>query len=280
MTELVTISVEAHIADVRLNRPDKRNALSPAMFDAVSEAARSLACDRRIRAVVLSGEGKAFCAGLDLENFTDPAFQAGGFPNNPDGRYPNRFQAPGYLWKAVPVPVICALHGVAFGGGLQIALGADIRLAAPGTRLSVMEIQWGLLPDMSATQTLRDLVRLDVAKELAFTGRVVEAGEAAALGLITRVVDDPRAAAFELARAVADRNPDAISLSKYLFDGAWHGDAEAGLCLEEQAQALVLAQDNQREAALAALEGRPGEFSERCFADYEALAARLRGQPC
>ncbi|HET8705742.1 MAG TPA: enoyl-CoA hydratase-related protein, partial [Pseudomonadales bacterium] len=176
MAELVTVTVTDHVAEVRLNRPEKMNALSIAMFEAISAAAEKVMQDTSVRAVVLSGEGRSFCAGLDLSNFTAPD----GLGQNPfgpgrGGFWPNFYQRPGFLWKEVPVPVICALHGAVFGGGLQIALGADIRIAHPDTKLSVMEIKWGLIPDMSGTQTLRDLVRLDVAKELTFTGRIVEA---------------------------------------------------------------------------------------------------------
>ena len=175
MTDLVTIDVKAGIADVRLNRPDKYNALSPDMFKAIIEAGESLAASADVRAVVLSGNGRGFCAGLDMESFQG---MAGGGPTGGDTggllkrdeRPENHAQRPAYVWKRLPMPVIAAIHGVAYGGGCQIALGADIRFAAADARMSIMEIKWGLIPDMSITQTLRDLVPMDVAKELTFTG--------------------------------------------------------------------------------------------------------------
>ncbi|MFW6093070.1 MAG: crotonase/enoyl-CoA hydratase family protein, partial [Pseudomonadota bacterium] len=202
MTELVTIDVRDGVADVRLNRVDKYNALSPEMFQAIIDAGESLAGDSRVRAVVLSGNGRGFCAGLDMSSFQGMAGGgqgggggAGGSLMERDERPENHAQRPAYVWKRLPVPVIAAIHGVAFGGGCQIALGADIRFAAADARMSVMEIKWGLIPDMSLTQTLRDLVPLDVAKELTFTGRVLSGTEAAELGLVTHVADDPLAAA-------------------------------------------------------------------------------------
>ena len=265
MTELVTINVVDHVADIRLNRPEKMNALSIPMFEAINAAAERVMSDRSIRAVVLSGEGRAFCAGLDLSNFTNPDSFGGGdaFGNGRGGYWPNFYQKPGYLWKDVPVPVICALHGVVFGGGLQIALGADIRIAHPDTRLSLMEIKWGLIPDMSGTQTLRDLVRLDIAKELAFTGRIVEAPEAQQIGLVTHLDDNPREAALAMAREIAQKNPQAITLGKLLLESTWHGADARGLEMEEKLQARLLMTPNQMEAVMAGMQKRPANFAER-----------------
>jgi len=264
MSELVRITIENHVADVELNRPDKYNALSPDMFEAIIEAGRTVASDKSVRAVVLSGRGKGFCAGLDFQGFVEMG-KTGGldlFETGP-GQIANNAQLPGMIWKQVPVPVIAALHGVAFGGGLQIALGADIRLAAPGTRLSVMEIKWGIIPDMSATQTLRDLVRIDVAKELTFSGRIVEAQEAAELGLVTRVCDDPLKAAREMAAEFAARNPDGVAAAKHLIETAWHAPAEDGLKLEESLQKTLIGTANQMEAAAANFEKRAPVFADR-----------------
>ncbi len=264
MSELVTIAVVDHVADVRLNRPEKMNALSMAMFAAISAAAEQIMRDRSIRAVVLSGEGRAFCAGLDLANFTDPQ-AVGGNPFGPGrgGFWPNFYQQPGYLWKDVPVPVIAALHGAVFGGGLQIALGADIRIAHPDVQMSLMEIKWGLIPDMSGTQTLRDLVRIDIAKELAFTGRVVGGAEAEKIGLVTRLDEHPHVAAMTLAREIATKNPQAIMLDKLILESTWHGDDRRGLELEEKLQASVIMSANQVEAVMAGMQKRPALFSER-----------------
>lgn len=264
MTELVTVTITDHVADVRLNRPDKMNALSLPLLEAVTATAERLMQDRDVRAIVLSGEGLAFCAGLDLSNFTNPdTFGGDAFGNGRGGHWPNYYQKPGYVWKDVPVPVICALHGVVFGGGLQIALGADIRIAHPATRLSLMEIRWGLIPDMSGTQTLRDLVRLDVAKELAYTGRIVEAPEAQQIGLVTRLDEHPYDAAMALAREIARQNPQAVSLAKLLFESTWHGPDTAGLEMEERLQARLLMTPNQTEAVMAGMQKREPVFSPR-----------------
>ena len=271
MSELVQVSIDDHVAHVILNRPDKMNALSPAMFEAIITAATSLRHNRDVRAVVISGNGRGFCAGLDLANFSSPDFINAFFGTEKAGFWPNYYQQPGYLWKQVPVPVICALHGVVFGGGIQIALGADIRIAAADTRMSVMEIKWGLIPDMSGSQTLRDLVRLDVAKELTFTGRIVEAEEALRIGLITRVSDDPVQEALVMAREIAGRNPEAVSLSKYLLEHSRHGSALEGLELEERLQKKLLGSVNQLEAVQAGISKRPAQFQPRRFGHYDEL---------
>ncbi|RMF17459.1 MAG: crotonase/enoyl-CoA hydratase family protein, partial [Candidatus Dadabacteria bacterium] len=174
----------------------------------------------------------------------------------------NMFQRPGYDWKRLPVPVIAAIHGHCYGGGLQIALGADIRIAAPDTQMSVMEIKWGLIPDMSGTQTLRDLVRIDVAKELTFTGRIVEAEEAAQLGLVTRVAEDPKAAAMELAQTIASKSPDAIRAGKRLFNAVWHGSDVDGLALEAELQQTLIGSANQMEAVMANMQKRAPKFRD------------------
>ncbi len=266
MTDLVKITIEDHVADVRLNRPDKYNALSPEMFMAIVEAGRKLAGDKTVRAIVLSGEGKGFCAGLDFQSFMQMA--SGGEKTinlfeRPDGEIANYAQLPGFVWKNMPVPVIAALHGVAFGGGLQIALGADIRLATPDTQFSVMEIKWGLVPDMSLTQTIRDLVRIDIAKELTFTGRIVEAAEAAQLGLVTRVCDNALAEAHKIAAAIASKSPDAISASKRLLNAAWHATPEDGLMLEASLQKKMIGSPNQIEAVAANFEKRAPKYTDR-----------------
>ena len=266
MTELVKVNIDNHVADVRLNRPDKYNALSPEMFAAIIETGKTLANDRSVRAVVISGEGRGFCAGLDFQSFAE---MGGGRKKGSDlfertpGQKANNAQMPGMVWKQVPVPVIAAIHGVAFGGGLQIALGADIRLVSPDARFSVMEIKWGLVPDMSLTQTLRDLVRIDVAKELTFSGRIVEAAEAEKLGLVTRVCDQPLEEALRMAAEFAAKSPHAISGAKHLLERAWHSDDEAGLWLEESLQRSLIGTPNQIEAVTANFEKRPPKFADR-----------------
>ena len=266
MSDRVTIEIREGVADVRLNRPDKLNALDAAMFQGLHEAGASLAADRSLRAVVLSGEGRAFCAGLDFQSFMAMAGEA---PRGErsllqrDASSPaNWAQGAAYVWAELPVPVIAAVHGVAYGGGLQIALAADLRLVAPDARLSVMEVKWGLVPDMSGTQTLRHLVRLDVARELTYTGRVVSGIEAVELGLATRTSDDPRAAAFELAGEIAARSPDAVRAAKRLLTRAGLVSLEEGLRPEAELQRGLIGRPNQVEAARANLEKRAPKFAD------------------
>jgi enoyl-CoA hydratase/carnithine racemase len=269
VTELVTIEKKDGVADVRLNRAEKYNALSHDMFRAIIDAGEALAEDRSVRAVVLSGNGRGFCAGLDMGNFQGmaerPKSGEGGAAATllARGELPeNHAQRPAYVWKRLPVPVIAAIHGVAYGGGLQVALGADIRIATADAKLSVMEIKWGLIPDMSLTQTLRDLVPLDVAKELTFTGRVLSGTEAQGLGLVTRVAEDPLAEALALAGEIAGKSPDAIRAGKQLLEAAWHADERTGLELEASLQSALIGSPNQVEAIMANFEKRAASFED------------------
>ena len=261
---LVTIDVRDGVADVRLNRPEKYNALSPEMFRAIIDAGERLAVSKDVRVVVLSGNGSGFCAGLDMGSFagmakseqknsTDSLLMASDGPAN-------HAQRPAYVWKRLPVPVISALHGVAYGGGAQIALGADIRIASPDLKMSIMEIKWGLIPDMSLTQTLRDLVPLDLAKMLMFTGRIFSAQEAQKWGLVTEVAEDPLAQAMALAQEIAGKSPDAIRAGKQLFETAWQADERTGLELEASLQKALIGSSNQLEAIRANFEKRPAVY--------------------
>ncbi len=264
MSERVKVSKQDGVADVRLNRPEKMNALDAAMFEGIVATARALADDRSLRAVVLSGEGRAFCAGLDFASFMAMAGSerpARNLLDRGDGPA-NYAQQAAWVWAELPVPVIAAVHGVAFGGGLQIALGADIRYVSADARLSVMEIKWGLIPDMSGTQTLRRLVRLDVAKELTFTGRIFSGSEAATLGLATRVSDHPLEDALALAREIAGKSPDAVRAAKELLNRAGVVGVEEGLRLEESLQRGLIGTANQVEAVQANLQKRDPRFSD------------------
>lgn len=236
-TNRVTCEVDQGIAQVRLNRPTKMNALDPAMFEALVEVGRELIDRADVSAVVLAGEGRAFCAGLDMAQFEQMAQGAGDIvvESEPLGAASALGQQAVHVWSLVPVPVIAALHGVAFGGGLQVALGADIRIAHPDTKLSVMEIVWGLIPDMTGTQLLPELVGRDVAKELVFTGRRISGAEGAELGLVTRVDDDPLAAATALATEIAGNSRNALVHAKHLLEIAGRVDLEAGLDAEQVA---------------------------------------------
>jgi enoyl-CoA hydratase/carnithine racemase len=268
MAERVTVQVENGVADVQLSRPDKMNAIDAAMFKGLAEAGASLAQDPSVRAVVLSGQGRAFCAGLDMSSFQamgegprdggGAASDTGGFRR---GESPaNAAQRAAWVWQELAVPVIAAVHGVAYGGGLQIALGADIRYVAPDARLSVMEIKWGLIPDMSGTQTLRRLLPLDVVKELTFTGRVVSGAEAVELGLATHLSESPRDDALELAREIASKSPDAIRAAKKLLNASGLVSLEEGLQLEAKLQGQLIGSPNQIEAVRANLEKRAPDF--------------------
>ena len=265
MSELVKISIANHVADVRFNRPEKYNALSFDMIDAMANAINRLAKEPSVRVVVISGEGKSFCAGLDVENFA--ALQSGEnkFPNLTD-RYQNRisniYQHIAYGWKELPVPVIAAIHGVALGGGFQIAMGADIRFSRPDAKFSLMEMRWGLIPDMSVTQTIRDVVSIDVAKELIFTGKVIQGEEAARLKLVTHVCEKPYEEAMALALEIASKNPDAIRAAKKLINEVWHGDSGRGLLMESELMMTLMGSPNQLEAVTATFTKRSPKFKD------------------
>jgi enoyl-CoA hydratase/carnithine racemase len=263
-TERVTCAIDGGVADVRLNRPEKMNALDVAMFHALGEMGDRLKSDRSVRVVVLSGEGRAFCAGLDFGSFQSMANGGldSGLAERRAGRISNVGQHAAYVWFELAVPVIAAVHGVAFGGGLQIACGADIRIVAPDAQMSVMETKWGLNPDMTGTQLLPRLVGLDVAKELTFTARVVSGTEAVALGLATRVADDPRAEAMRLAREIANKNPHAIRGSKALLNLAGTVSLAEGLQAEERTISGLIGTPNQVEAVMANMEKRAPRFED------------------
>jgi len=260
----VKLTIHDGVAQVRLNRGDKLNALDAPMFNAIEEVGHGLRADKTLRAVVLSGEGRAFSAGLDFASFMSMS------ADDPDADLlaarnyipANRAQSAAYVWMSLPVPVIAAVHGFAFGGGLQIALGADIRFVSPDAQLSVMEMKWGLIPDMTGTQTLRHLVPMDVAKELTFTARRVGGEEAVRLGLATHCVEDPLAAATELAVEIAAKSPHAVRAAKKLLTRAYTAEPVEGLRLEEGIQRTLLGSANQLEAVRANLEKRTPNFDD------------------
>jgi enoyl-CoA hydratase/carnithine racemase len=264
--ERVTVTIIDGVADVRLNRPEKRNALDGAMFAGLVTAGERLKSEPGVRAVVLSGQGPDFCVGLDFGSFA--AMRDGERLSLqldlPPGHAPAQAtgQRAAYVWTEIPVPVIAAVTGNALGGGLQIALGADIRIVAPDAKMSVLEIRWGLVPDMTGTQLLPELVGRDVAKELTFSGRVVRGEEAVALGLATRVDADPRQAALELARSVAARSPHAIRAAKRLLDLAGRVDLATGFAAEQKEIGALIGSPNQVEAVAAEFGNRPPRFTD------------------
>jgi enoyl-CoA hydratase/carnithine racemase len=270
--ERVIVDIQDHIAHVRLNRPDKMNALDDAMFEAIIEAGEQLKGNTEIRAVVLSGEGKAFCAGLDMGNFANMASgksggEAAAKSDSGMGRLEprthglaNRAQYTSWVWREMPVPVIAAIHGVAFGGGCQISIGADMRYAAPGTRFCIMEMKWGLVPDMGATPYLPSLLRDDVLRELTYTNRIVDADEALALGLVTRVGDNPLEMAMQTAGEIAARNPEAIRAAKRILNDAPFQTPQQILLAESREQDKIIGFPNQVEAIMANMEKRAPNF--------------------
>ena len=258
----VTIETSNGVADVRMTRADKHNALDAEMFRSLDAALDELRATSGLRAVVLSGDGPSFCSGLDFPSFMAEPSRMDAMFSHREGDPANLAQRVTYDWQRLPMPVVAALHGNCIGGGAQLALGPDIRIAAPGTRISIMEVKYGLIPDMGLTQTLPALVGLDVAKELTFTGRFVEAEEAMRVGLVTRISEDPHAAALELASEIAARSPDAIRRAKRLWNEAARTRSERSLALEEELQRELLGSPNQLAAVQAALSGETAEFAD------------------
>lgn len=264
MVDRVVIDIQNHVASVKLNRPNKHNAVDIAMFEAIIDAGESLAKDRSLRAVVISGAGDSFCAGIDVSVFAGKGIGSAGADNMAvrGSSLANFYQSAAYVWRELPVPVIAALNGVVFGAGLQIALGADIRYASPSAKLSVMEIKWGIIPDMAISTTLPNLMAVDKAAELAWTGKVVSGTEAGELGLVTAVRENPLESAMETAKAIAGKSPDAVRAIKKLLYKAWETDAANLLRLEAELQLKVMATPNQMEAALANSENRMPDFGD------------------
>jgi enoyl-CoA hydratase/carnithine racemase len=266
MDDRIRITLTDGVADVRMVRVDKMNALDLRMFDALIAATDQLRTMPGLRAVVLSGEGRAFCAGIDTSRFAggndrddairakrDTVVRTHGPANIP--------QQAVWGWRTLPVPVIAAVHGVAFGGGFQLALGPDIRFVAPDTRMSIMEMKWGLIPDMAGTPILPHLVRDDVLRDLTYTGRIFSAKEGLDYGLVTRICDDPHAVALEAAREIANKNPHAIRAAKRMLNNL-AGDPTAALLAESVEQKALSGSPNQKEAVRANLEKRTPKFSD------------------
>jgi enoyl-CoA hydratase/carnithine racemase len=255
---------EDGLAEVCLNRPEKKNAWSLDMFDALAEAADRLAGEAGLRAVILRGEGGCFSSGLDLTVMQGFARDMEGLKHEIaaplEREMANRFQKPVVAWQVLKVPVIAAIEGVAYGAGMQLALAADFRIATPAARFSIMEMKWGLIPDMGISQSLPRLMRADLAKELIMTARVFGAEEALALGLITRIAEDPVAAARGMAMELAQKSPDALAAAKRLVEAGWTLPPGEGLGLEARLQVDIIGGPNQIEAVMAAMAGRPPRF--------------------
>jgi enoyl-CoA hydratase/carnithine racemase len=264
MSERVTMTISDGVADVRMNRPEKRNALDGAMFQALADMGARLKTEPGVRVVVLSGEGSSFCAGLDFSSFQMMSSGERPADGNPghmqDGAITHLGQQVCWVWQEIPVPVIAAVHGHALGGGIQIALGADIRIVHPDTQISVREVHWGLVPDMTGTLMLSSLVRADVAKELVFTARVLDGREAFALGLATRLSDSPRDDAMSMAAEIAGRSPDAIRGAKVLLNGLFNDGAAQQFAEERRVIGSLVGRPNQVEAIMANFEKRAPVF--------------------
>jgi len=264
--ERVIVQVgDDRVARVTLVRTDKSNALDGSMFDALIAAGERLRSERGVRAVVLAGEGKGFCAGIDMQVLAD--MQEGTIAGTRDlvertHGLSNRFQHAAWIWRDLPMPVIAAVHGFALGGGLELALGADIRYATPDTRMAIMEVNWGLVPDMGGSVRFYDLMRDDLIRELAFTGRVFSGTEALGYGLVTRIADDPLALAIATAREIASRSPDAVRALKRLFAIQSSPAAAAGLLAECVEQQVLLGSSNQVETVRASKEKRVPAFAD------------------
>jgi enoyl-CoA hydratase/carnithine racemase len=264
----VLCTISDGVADVRLNRADKRNALDPAMFAAIASTGERLRHTPGVRAVVLSGEGASFCAGLDFSSFQamagngDRAALAHEVTIPADSPVHALGQHAVYVWRQIPAPVIAAVQGHALGGGFQLALGADLRIVAPNVQMSVLEIRWGLIPDMCGTLLLPPLVGLEAAKELTFTGRMIDGAEAVRLGLATRVADDPRAEALALAGELAAKSPDALCVGKQLLEQAGHVSLSDGFKAEQAGIRSLIGSPNQVEAVQAFFEKRAAAFAD------------------
>jgi enoyl-CoA hydratase/carnithine racemase len=261
----VSITITDGIADVRMTRTDKRNALDNAMFMALAEAGERLKTEPGVRVAVLSGDGASFCAGLDLGTMTQLA--GGGerpTEGNPgemqEGRITHLGQQVCWVWQEVPVPVIAAVHGHALGGGIQLALGADIRIVHPDTQMSVREVFWGLVPDMTGTLFLSQLVGADVAKELVFTARIFDGREAKELGLATKLSDTPYDDAMAIAREIAGRSPDAVRAAKQLMNGLYNQGAAEQFAAERAGIGSLIGRHNQKESVMSWFEKRPPAF--------------------
>jgi enoyl-CoA hydratase/carnithine racemase len=285
MSDRVTLTLDNGVADVRLNRPEKMNALDSAMFDALIDVGEQIKADPRVRAVVLSGVGRAFCAGLDFGSFQ--AMAQGGAPGGAqvgaqggrtealgakpvatqgltdvEGRITHRAQQAVWVWQEIAAPVIAAVHGVALGGGCQIALGADLRYCTAEAQFSVLEIRWGLIPDMTGTHMLSRLVGLDVAKELTFTGRMVTGAEAVSIGLATKVVEQPLEEALKVAHEIAGKSPDAIRAAKRLMNAAPITTAAEQFAAERHEIGQLIGSANQVESIMAFFEKRAAVFTD------------------
>lgn len=261
MTERVTLTVDNHVGIIKFNRPDKMNALDTPQVAAILSVAEAVQNNTNIRAVVLTGEGRAFCAGIDVTSLAS-SLGTGKFEKMTPRTHgiANRWQQIVWQWREMQVPVIAAVHGVAFGGGLQIMMGADIRIVAPDTKLSIMEMKWGLIPDMAGTQLFRHAVRDDVLRLLTYTHRVFSGEEALDYGFATQVSQTPFEDAVTLAQEIASKSPSAVVLAKKILNSAPYSTEAEGLLAESKLQDRLIGSKNQLESVFAGMQKRAGNF--------------------
>jgi enoyl-CoA hydratase/carnithine racemase len=259
MNQTISYQVEDGIASVILNRPDKMNALNQDLFEALIATGEAIKEDKSVRVVVISGAGKAFCAGLDME-----LMMAVGETNLDERTHglANVFQQAAWVWHEVPVPVIAAVHGTCFGGGLQLMTGADMRYIHPETKLSIMEMKWGIVPDMAGTQLWSRFVKEDIIRELTYTARIFNGDEAHQYGFATRLTETPLDDAMATAQQIANKNPDAIRAAKRLISNQIQTNPEAGLLAESVEQTAIIKTPNQIEAVMANMQKRAPKFSD------------------
>lgn len=268
MNERIRIEIKDHIADVKLIRSDKMNALDNDMFSALIDAAAELEANKDVRVAVLSGEGRAFCAGLDMGNFAAMAAGGDAKPTSTKGGsladrthgITNRAQQAVWGWRSLRVPVIAAVHGVAFGGGFQVMLGPDIRIVHPETKLSILEVKWGLIPDMAGTAIMRNLAREDVIRELTYTGRIFSGVEAKDYGFATHVSETPYEDAMKLAADIASKSPSAVQTAKAIYNALPDASDAEALMTESVEQDRIMGSPNQVESVMAGLQKRTGNF--------------------
>ncbi|MGK5094989.1 crotonase/enoyl-CoA hydratase family protein [Deltaproteobacteria bacterium TL4] len=263
MKNRVLLEIKDDLAFVTLNRPEKYNGLDMPMFEGIVAAAKKISRKRNVRAVILKGEGPAFSSGLDVMNVIKNPLALARLLLKPGLNISNLAQDVSYVWRQLPVPVIAVLHGNCYGGGFQIALGADFRITTPDCQFSIMEMKWGLIPDMTGSITLRELIPIDLAKELTMTARVFSGVEAKEYGLVTKVSDKPLEDAVEMAKEFATRSPDAIAYVKKLFNSTWVADDKTALKWETQLQKKLLGRWNQLAAVSKNVSKSPLNYHNR-----------------
>ena len=270
INDRIQIDIDQHIANVSLARPEKMNALDQRMFEAIPMVDEALRSDPSIRCVVLSGQGGNYCSGLDKSNFEALFAQSNSTDDKPVSSgllerthsIANTPQYAPWMWRELPMPVISAIEGVALGGGLQIAMGSDIRIATPTSQFSILELKWGLIPDMSSTQIMRHMVRDDVIRELTYTARIFSAEQAKEWGFITHINDDPLVQAKAIADEIVNKNPDAIRASKRVIEQSYYQSAAEGLMTESIEQDKIIGSPNQIEAIMSVMQKRPPKFKD------------------